>query len=83
MFEQKLYLAVPQTSELKQALKSTNPHLIKILQLTEIEGNFLGKETPLFPTLEHLTNLESHVLSLIRRIAPNCKAQVQLVTSLI
>ncbi len=71
MFDQTLYLAVPKTEELEKCLSRANPKLLSLLDLTIIEANdqtFIAKESPPYPTLEQLKNLESHLFSLIQRL---------------
>lgn len=73
MFDQKLFLAVPQTKELKSYLQKANVHLLSLFQLVEIElkdQSFLGKEVALLSQLEQLLNLEQHLFSVIKRVAP-------------
>ena len=74
MFDPKLFLGIPQTPQLKKVLETTNPHLLALLNLTPIEqsgSTYLGKEVPTFANLEQLSNLESHLTSLIKRVAPH------------
>ena len=71
MFDQTLYLAVLRTKTIDAKLQQTNPKLLSLLELEEIEANgkrYIGKKTPSFPNIEQLGNLESHLQSVMQRL---------------
>ena len=79
-----LFIGVPLTPELQVALNSKLAPLFKDY-LTEVKtanGPYLGKATPHLATVEQLDNLESHINSLVKRLAPSyTTTPCQLITS--
>lgn len=79
-----LFIGIPLTEELQIALQSKLAPLFKEY-LTEVEtpnGRYLGKLTPPMSTVDQLDNLESHINSLVKRLAPNyTTTPCQLITS--
>lgn len=72
-----LFIAVPRP----QKLDSCNPKLLQILELELFESNgerFIGKKVPSYPNIEELTNLESHLSSILKRLQLE-KAEARLV----
>lgn len=80
-----LFLGVQLTNELQAEL---NPSLLALFRgyLSEVsykDVSFIGKQTEQMPTIDELDNLESHIQSLLKRLAPKYKLQpCQLIISL-
>ena len=69
----KLFIGVPLTTELQQALQTKLAPVFKdyLVKIETPSGHYLGKQTPAMATIEQLDNLESHINSLVKRLAPN------------
>ncbi len=81
-----MFLGVPFTDTLRAQL---NPNLFSLFKdyLVEVVHNkqsYLAKECGIMSTVDQLDNLESHITSLLKRLAPNCDPKpCQLITSLL
>lgn len=78
MFDLKLFLGFAADEIFHKELSTTNPYLISLfvgkegyLQEISHQGRcYLGKYFHSFPTLEHIEDLEKHLVSILRRLAP-------------
>lgn len=78
MFDLKLFLGFAPDAEFEQLLSRANPHLLSLFMgggdyLSEISYNkrrYLGKPLPLTTPVSQLESLEVHLLSLLRKLAP-------------
>jgi hypothetical protein len=78
MFSLKLFLGFLADELFSKELKQANPYLVSLffkkeqyLQEVRHEGKcFFGKSLPPFPTLEQIEDLEKHLLSLLKQVAP-------------
>lgn len=74
-----LFLGIQVDETWDRAIDRSNPHLVQLFTsggdyLTEViykENRYLGKPLALTPTFSELERFESHILSLLRKIAPN------------
>ncbi len=79
MFDLKLLLGIAADVEFEQIVGRTNPNLVSLLMsggdyLSEISldnQRYLCKPIPLSTTVNQLENIEIHLLSLLRKLAPN------------
>jgi hypothetical protein len=78
MFNLRLFLGLQADEAFQKALQQVNPYLISIFvgkeeYLQEIlhDGKcYLGKFLSPFPSLDQLTDVERHLLSLLKQVAP-------------
>jgi len=78
MFDLKLFLGIPADAEFQQALSQVNPNVLSLFMgggdyLSEFSHNeqrYLGKPVPISPSVNQLESLEAHLLSLLRKLAP-------------
>jgi len=78
MFQLKLFLGFQTDEFFRKELQKANPYLVKLfvgqedyLQAITYEDNhYLGKYLSTFSTIEHIEDLEKHLLSLLKQVAP-------------
>ncbi len=83
MFDATLYLVIRRSPEIDKKMRESNPKLLALLGLEEIEAGgllFIGKRTPPHPSLEELTNLENHLRSVMQRLQLKCSSPFQIVS---
>lgn len=77
--EERLLLGILQETSLNQHLEKSNPYLVSYftegkdyLQKFSVKGkSYLGKPLPSQATLEHIYAMETHILSLLKKIVPS------------
>ena len=78
MFDLKLFLGFQTDETFSKELLQTNPYMISLfvgkedyLQEIHLEGKrYLGKHLSSFPTLDQLEDVEKHIVSLLKQLAP-------------
>ncbi len=78
MFDLQLYLALPTDDTFERAASKTNAHLAALLtsggdylsKITIQERRYLGKRVPSSIPVHQLKSVESHLLSLLQKLAP-------------
>jgi|GEM_PF-3749942 hypothetical protein len=73
-----LFLGFPMDEVFQKSLKKNNPYLVSFLigqkdylQEASYEGmQYLGKCVEAYPTLDQLSHMEIHLISLLKRLAP-------------
>ncbi len=78
MYDLKLFLGIAADVELEKALSKINPHLLSLYMsggnyLSAVslkEQRYFGKPAPLSSSVNQLENLETHLLSLLRKLVP-------------
>jgi hypothetical protein len=78
MHQLSLFLGLKTDDSFENLLALTNPYLATLLigkeeylQNMELRGErYLGKFLQVHPTLEHLEDMEKHILSLLQKLAP-------------
>ena len=79
MYPLSLFLGVKADEAFNGALERANPTLVSLLtgggdylsELTRKEGRYIGKHIPLSSTVPQLESLETHLISLLTKLAPD------------
>lgn len=78
LYQATLFLGFSIDPSFKTSLRSVNPHLVSLLtsggdylqKISTANQEFLGKTIPDFPNFEELESLETHLISLLKKLAP-------------